>query len=93
MQTDKLYKLLMDKGGGGERTFKSATTLCRLRSWPLRQCLLLYVPLLLILVVFTVKTRPMPNAYIQQGNQEVNQEKAPDVTQQGRQQRIAEYCQ
>ena len=100
---DKLYSLLVvDKGGGGGLPFKSATTLCRIQRWPLRQCCLLYLPLLLILVVFTVKTRVKPNenAVVQFSNYlELNEVLNQDEehfkasTQQSRQQRIKDYCQ
>ena len=94
---DKLYSLLVvDKG----LPFKSATTLCRIRG-PLRQCLLLYLPLLLILVVFTVKTRVKPNDAVVQFsnylelNEVLNQDEEhfKASTQQSRQQRIKDYCQ
>ena len=104
---DKLYSLLVvDKGGG--LPFKSATTLCRIQRWPLRQCCLLYLPLLLILVVFTVKTRVKPNenAVVQfsnylELNEVLNQDEehfkaeiaSEAFTQQSRQKRIKDYCQ
>ena len=104
---DKLYSLLVvDKGGGG-LPFKSATTLCRIQRWPLRQCCLLYLPLLLILVVFTVKTRVKPNDAVVhfsnylELNEVLNQDEehfkaeiaSEAFTQQSRQKRIKDYCQ
>ena len=104
---DKLYSLLVvDKGGGG-LPFKSATTLCRIQRWPLRQCCLLYLPLLLILVVFTVKTRVKPNDAVVQFsnylelNEVFNQDEehfkaeiaSEASTQRSRQKRIKDYCQ
>ena len=101
---DKLYSLLVvDKGGGG-LPFKSATTLCRIQRWPLRQCCLLYLPLLLILVVFTVKTRVNDavkfsnylelNEVLNQDEEHFKAEIASEAfTQQSRQKRIKDYCQ
>ena len=107
---DKLYSLLLvDKGGGGGAgglPFKSATTLCRIRG-PLRQCLLLYLPLLLILVVFTVKTRVKLNDAVQFSTNYLELNEAPNQDfklqaqmaseatkqQERRQQIIKDYCQ